>query len=146
MIGRKYLVDNNALARLTREQRASEFFFSHCLLPAEVLYEARGFPDADQLGRLEYPTSGRVLRILGEVMATVQADDTSLVDLYANRGNADPMLVACALDGIREADDGLFGWEWIIVSNDNAVRTKAAEFGIETLLSDQFATVLDITN
>ena len=70
-------------------------------------------------------------------------DDTSLVDLYANRGNADPMLVACALDGIREADDGLFGWEWIIVSNHNAVGRTAAEFGIETLLSDQFATVLD---
>lgn len=143
MIGRKYLVDNNALTRLTREQRVSEFFLSHCLLPTEVLFEARGFPDADQLGRLEYPTSGRVLRILGEIMATVPTDDTSLVDLYANRGNADPILVACALDGIREAEDGLFGWEWIIVSNDNAVRRTAAEFGIQTLLSDQFSTLLD---
>ena len=54
-----------------------------------------------------------------------------------------PILVACALDGIRQADDGLFGWEWIVVSNDNAVRGTAAEFGIETLLSDQIATVLD---
>ena len=53
-----------------------------------------------------------------------------------------PILVECALDGIREADDGLFGWEWIVVSNDNAVRRTAAGFGVETLLSDQFATVL----
>ena len=143
MIGRKYLIDNNTLAKLNRAQRASEFFFSHCLLPTEVLYEARGFPDARQLGRLQYPTNGRILRILGEVMATIPTDDTPLVDLYANRGNADPTLVARALNSIREAEDELFGWEWIIVSNNNAVRRKAAEFGIETLLSDQFSTLLD---
>ena len=53
-----------------------------------------------------------------------------------------PILVACALDGIRKADDGLFGWGWIFVSNDNAVQGTTAEFGVETLLSDQFATVL----
>lgn len=35
-------------------------------------------------------------------MATISIDDTSLVDLYANLGNADPILVACALDGIRD--------------------------------------------
>lgn len=45
-----------------------------------------------------------------------------------------PILVECALDGIREADDGLFGLERINISNDNAVRRTAAEFGIETLL------------
>ena len=50
-------------------------------------------------------------------MATVPADNMSLVDLYANRGNAVPILVECALDEIREADDGLFGWERILVSN-----------------------------
>lgn len=54
-----------------------------------------------------------------------------------------PILVECALDEIREADDGLFGWERILVSNDNTVRGTGAGFGVETLLSDQFATVLD---
>ena len=54
-----------------------------------------------------------------------------------------PILVECALDEIREADDGLFGWERINVSNDNTDPGTAAGFGVETLLSDQFATVLD---
>lgn len=143
MIGRKYLVDNNVLAALTQRQRANEFFLANCLLPTEILYEARGYPDADLLSRLEYPLTGRVLGILKEVMATISTDDTSLVDLYANLGNADPILVACALDGTRETDKGLFGWAWSIASNDNAVRRKASEFSIEVLSSDEFIAVLD---
>jgi len=146
MIGRKYLVDNNVLAALTQRQRASEFFLANCLLPTEVLHEARGYPDADQLSSLEYPLTGRLLGILKEVMVTISTDDTSLVNLYANLGNADPILVACALDGMRETDKGLFGWAWCIASNDNAVRRKAAEFSIEVLSSDEFIAVLDVNS
>jgi hypothetical protein len=143
VIGYKYLIDNNALSKLTRQQRASNFFHQNCLIPTEVLHEARGYPDADQLSAVEYRTTGRVLGILGEVMATVASDDTTLVDLYGNRGNADPLLVACALDGNRDAEDGLFGWTWVIVSNDKAVRAKASSFDIKVRTSDEFASVLE---
>lgn len=115
-------------------------------MTSEVLHEARGFPDADHLRAVEYRTTGQILTILKEVMATVPSDDTTLVDLYANRGNADPLLVACALDAKREEEQGLFGHTWAIVSNDKAVRDKAAEFDIEVLTSDEFAAVLDRQN
>lgn len=72
-------------------------------------------------------------------MATVPKDDTALVNLYANKGGADPLLVACALDGMQETADQLFGPNWIIVSNDKAVRAKASEFGVESFTREEFA-------
>lgn len=134
-----YLIDANALSKLTPAQRASEFFRARCRIPEEVLHEARWFRDAEQLEGVEYRTTGRVLEILREVMATVPVYDTTLVDLYANKGNADPLIVACAVDGTREAERALFGPTWAIVSNDNAVRAKAQESGIDVRTSEQFA-------
>jgi hypothetical protein len=64
--------------------------------------------------------------------------DTTLVNLYANKGAADPMLVACALDGTQESASLLFGPTWIIVSNDKAVRAKAAAFDIESCTREEF--------
>ena len=124
---REYVVDNNALSRLTRAQRASSFFREHCHIPTEVLYEARGLPDIAALKANEYATTGRVLKTLIEVMATVPVGDTKLVDLYANRGNADPLVVACAIDGQRADNEFLFGPTWVVVSGDKAVRAKAVE-------------------
>lgn len=45
-----------------------------------------------------------------------------------------------------ETDKGSFGWAWSIASNDNAVRRKAAEFGIEVLSSDEFVEILDVNS
>lgn len=139
----EFVVDNNALSRLTQSQRASEFFHTNCHIPSEVLYEARFFPDVDEFAGAEYPTTAEVLAILIEVMATVPPSDTKLVDLYANRGNADPLVVACAVDGQRRSDEGLFGPTWVVVSADKAVQAKAAEFGIEVRTSEEFSDVLD---
>jgi hypothetical protein len=141
--GREYVIDNNTLSRLSRAQRASSFFREHCHIPTEVLHEARGLPDAAALHANEYPTTARVLRILIDVMATVPVGDTSLVDLYANKGNADPLLIACALDGKRDVDQFLFGPTWAVVSGDKAVRSKAVEFGLEVLTSDEFVALLE---
>lgn len=138
----RYLIDNNALNRLTPQQRASDFFRQTCRIPSEVLHEAELFPDADALKENEYPTTRHVLEVLTKVMATVPTDDTKLVDLYANRGGADPYIIACALEGKRETEDRLFGPVWVIVSNDNAVRAKAIEFDIEVRTSSEFAVII----
>lgn len=140
---RAYMIDSNALSKLSRQQRVSDFFQENCHVPSEVLHEARFFPDIDALKDNEYPMTGRVLEILIEVMATVSVDDTKLVDLYANRGNADPIVVACAVDGQRASQHMLFGPNWVVVSNDKAVRAKAEEFGIEVWTSAEFAAILD---
>lgn len=139
----EYVIDNNALLRLTPEQRASSFFREHCYIPSEVLYEARELSDIAVLKANEYPTTDRVLRILIEVMATVPAGDTKLVDLYANRGNADPLIVGCAIDGQRESSQLLWGPTWVVVSDDKAVQGKAIEFEIEVMTNDEFVTVLE---
>ena len=57
----RYLLDNNALGRITPAQRATLFVKEACRLPSEVLYEARGFPDIELLNQLEYPTTASVL-------------------------------------------------------------------------------------
>lgn len=134
-----YLIDNNVLSHLSPTQRASEFFHTQCRIPAEVLHEAEGYADADALKSVEYPTTASVLGFLHSVMATVPEDDTALVNLYANKGAADPLLVACALDGIQESEKCLFGPTWIIVSNDKAVQVKASEFGVESCTREEFA-------
>lgn len=142
MNGSRYLIDCNALSKLTKDQRASGFFRTNCRIPTEVLYEARWFPDVRQLSEVEYKTTGSVLAILAEVMATVPVDDKKLVDLYANQGNADPLIVACAVDAMREREQQLFGEAWAIVSDDKAVRAKANEFDIEILASEKFIAIL----
>lgn len=133
-----YLIDNNVLSHISPAQRTSVFFRTHCRIPSEVLYEADGYADA-ALKDVEYPTTANVLGFLRTVMATVSEDDTALVNLYANKGAADPLLVACALDGNQESEQFLFGPAWIIVSNDNAVRAKASEFGVESCTREEFA-------
>jgi hypothetical protein len=135
-----YLLDNNALSHLTPEQRASAFFHERCSLPSEIIHEADGFPDAASFKDLEYPTTANVLEHLGLVMATVPNSDVRFVNLYANKGAGDPMLIACALDGMEEASAHLWGPIWIVVSNDNAVRAKATELGVETCTRDEFFT------
>lgn len=110
-----------------------------CRLPSEVLHEARFLPDVDSLRALEYETTGAVLRQLQTIMASLPPGDFDLVDLYANLGNADPLLVACALDAMEEAESGLFGLDWTVVTNDHAVLSTAKEFGVTTLTSQAFA-------
>ena len=138
----RYLIDCNALSKLSLGQRASDFFRENCLIPSEVLHEARWFSDIEDLRAIEYPVSSGVLRAIAEVMATVPDGDIRLVDLYANRGNADPILIACALDGRRTDASYLWASTWIIASDDNAVRAKAVEFRIEVCTSAELIAAL----
>jgi len=141
--GYRYVLDTNALSQLRRHQRASEFFREHAAIPTEVLYEAQGFPDVDVLRANLIPTSSRVLDWLATIMATVPTEDTRLVDLYANRGGADPLVVACALDGKTRDDQFLGATEWVIVTRDAAVRAVAEQFDLHVLDSAEFAAIVD---
>jgi len=142
MMGHRYLLDNNVLSRLTAEERSRSFIRENCRIPSEVLHEARFLQDAAALAALEYRTTARVLRQLQRVMERVPVDDVRLVNLYSGKGNADPMLVACALDAVQEENEGLFGDEWAIVSNDDAVLAMARLFGITVLRSGEFDLLL----
>ena len=141
--GYRYVVDTNALSQIGKRRRSTRYFREHSEIPSEVLHEAQGFPDSDVLGSLLYPTTGRVLSWLSKILVTVPADDTTLLDLYANHGSADPFVVACALDGATHDSQYLDAPEWLVVTNDEAVRAKAEEFGIRAITSAEFADVID---
>ncbi|WP_431072719.1 hypothetical protein [Microbacterium phyllosphaerae] len=131
-----YLLDTNVLSHLSETHRSSAFFLTRCRVPSDVLYEARWHPPAEY--EVEYLTTARVLTHLQRVMLCVPVGDPTLVNLYANKGTADPMLVACALDATEDSSAVLFGPEWVIVSNDIAVRRTAAHFHIRTLAREEF--------
>ncbi len=141
--GQVYVLDNNALGFVKQEHRASNFFRMHCRIPSEVLREAEGFPDIDELRQLEYPMTESVLARLIEVMASVPVGDTRLVDLYANLGNADPLVVATVLDGLRSNDSTLFPLTWTLVSDDKAVQAKAREFELDMITNEEFLALVE---
>jgi rRNA maturation endonuclease Nob1 len=141
--GRRYVVDTNALSQLGRRRRASEYFLESAVIPEAVRHEAKGFPDITSLRDNVHPTTPRVLQLLVEVMATVPDTDTRLVNLYANLGNADPLVVACALEGQEHDGQYLIAPEWFVVTGDEAVRDKAEEFGLKVLSNSQFAALID---
>jgi hypothetical protein len=142
----KYQIDTNALSRIGQKNRGSAFVREHCRIPSEVLYEAEGFPDIAMLRTLDYPISADVLNLVREVMATVPPGDKDLVDLYHVRGNADPMLVAVALDAIDKSKDTLLEEDWQIVTDDEAVKKKAAEFDLRTIASGAFMQLIESTS
>lgn len=137
-----YVLDANVLSRLSSEQRRNPFLHAHCKIPSEVLHEIQGFPDIEQLRALDFPMTAGVLECLTEVMKTLKPSDFKLVDLYGNKGNADPILVATALTGMRRAAETLFSEEWVVVSDDQAVRAKASELGVGSLSTTDFVLLL----
>lgn len=141
--GRRYVVDTNALSQLGSRRRASEYFLKSTVIPEAVLHEAKGFPDITSLRDNVHPTTPRLLQLLVEVMATVPDTDTRLVNLYANLGNADPLVVACALEGQEYDGQYLMAPEWFVVTGDEAVRDKAEAFGLKVLSNSQFAALID---
>lgn len=141
--GTTYVVDTNTLSQIGKRRRSSQLFLTRARVPEEVLSEAEGFPDIQALRHLAIPTTASVLRWLKQVMATVPAEDTSLVDLYAAKGGADPLVIACALEGRDQESQTLDPQEWAIVTGDNAVRRTAEAFGLQVLGNAEFASLID---
>ena len=142
----KYLIDTNALSRIGRKSRESTFVRYNCKIPSAVLHEAATFPDIAMLRTLEYPISADVLNLLRNVMSTVPPGDKDLIDLYHARGNADPILVATALDAIAKSEETLLAEDWQIVTDDEGVKKKAAEFNLRTVSSPEFKKLIGATD
>lgn len=89
----------------------------------------------------------QILQNLLEIMTKVPTDDTRLVDLYSNKGKADPIIVAYALAQNSLNADGLFPlYEVYIVTNDKAVRELGQSFSIKVLSSEDFIRRIDENN
>lgn len=138
---RRYLVDSNVLSRLSSEQRTSTTFGQKCVLIEDVWFESRGFAE-DSLGRLVRLPTRRTLARLGEIMASIPPGDYGLVDLYDNKGMADPALVAYAVALTDEERDALLPVEWVLVTEDKALTDKATEFNIAVITREAFLAVL----
>ena len=140
-----YLVDNNALTAIRAHRIRSQFFRHYCYLTADVLREAQGHPEEATLAANASEITPEIIEGIRQVMTTLEADDTSLVDLYKNKGAADPGLIAWVIDSIAADDGKLFRDEWILVSNDRAVLKKAAEFRIATMRPEELARRIDLS-
>lgn len=142
-LGERYVIDTNALVQLKSHRRASAMFRENAVIPSEVLDEAEGFPDIGRLQQNRHTLTARTLEWLCRVMKTVPAEDRTLVDLYAGKGSADPLVVATALEGQERDNQYIDAPEWIVVTDDGAVRDKAREFGFRVLSNTEFAEILD---
>ena len=138
-----YLVDNNALIALGWARRVTKFFRDRCRVSQDVLYEARFASDTTALTELTYKVSPRILEHVRTVMTTVPPGNTELVDLYKNKGAADPVLLATVIDAVERDDGNLFPDAWVIVTRDKALMFKAKEFDIPTLSPEQLAKLID---
>jgi len=143
MIEQKYLVDTNALGFIGAKRRGSRFFRERCRVTEDVRYEARFTVRESALTGLTVSTTPRVLQHVSTIMATVPVGDTALLDLYGNKGAADPLLLATALAMNEDESGSLFGDEWVLVTADGALTAKAKEFGIATAAPEDLATLID---
>lgn len=138
-----YLIDTNAVFKLSDNQRASPSFRQISKLPSEVVYEAGVHADTDMLRDLDFGVTASVLRSLQKVMKSVGVDDFDLVDLYKNKGAADPLLVACAVEARERREGALVGDVYTVVTADEAVQRKCDEFSVPWESPEAFASRLD---
>ena len=139
----RYLVDNNALTDLGSRRIRSDFFRDHCQVTADVLWEATDHPDWQLLSESTRDMTPRVIEQIRRVMNSVPPGDIELIDLYKNKGAADPGLVASILDAIASDEGVFFEDEWVLVTNDRAVVAKAHEFGIQTMAAAELRALID---
>ena len=139
----RYLIDNNVLNALRRDQIHSEFFRDYCRVTTDVLWEAREHAEQAALARLSRPHTPGFLMRVRDVMQTLEAGDTRLIDLYGNKGAADPGLIASILEAADDDANKLLFDSWILVTNDQAVAGKAAEFAVAVITPTELAKLVD---
>ena len=138
-----YLVDNNALVALTSNRIRSKFFRANCRVTADVLFEADLHPEQSTLAQLVMEPTPEFLEQVRVIMRTVPLGDIRLIDLYKNRGAADPGLIATILEAIAAEEGMLFSDIWVLVTNDRAVADKAAEFSVASIRPEELAALID---
>ncbi|TFD60920.1 hypothetical protein E3T39_07355 [Cryobacterium suzukii] len=139
----KYLVDNNALVALKGDRIRTDFFHAFCRVTADVLFEADLNPEQAAIAQIAHEPTPEVLEQIRAVMGTVLPGDTRLIDLYKNKGAADPGLIALILATIAAGDGMFFSDTWVLVTNDNAVTAKATEFGVASIKPGDLAALID---
>lgn len=132
----RYLVDNNALFQLPKSSRTAAQFREVARFVSEVLHETGDYADLYDLAPLEFKTTAAVLKHLKTVMGHVEPGDFDLVNLYAGEGCADPLLVACALDGQERRERMLVGETWTVVTGDLPVRDACDRHQIEWIATE----------
>jgi hypothetical protein len=138
-----FLVDNNALIALKRKRVRTAFFADHCRVTSDVLHEAAEHRERRVLAGNVEPVTPAVLEHIRDLMAGVEVGDISLVDLYGNKGAADPGLVATVLAAMAAQDGYLFPDIWVIVTADNAVLELADRYQIPTMTPADLAALID---
>ncbi|MGJ5589787.1 hypothetical protein ACSBQY_00975 [Micrococcus lylae] len=132
-----YLLDNNVISRMTPIQRSSQFVRERCFITEDVAHEGRGY--AEDLASIRViRRSAGMLAHLARIMRLIAPSDTSLVDLYANKGAADPVLIATALEGMEAERDRLFQHKIRVVTEDRAVRRLSTDVGVDVLSLEEF--------
>lgn len=121
----------------------TEFFREHCLITEDVAHEARYRARSLPTDLVVLPVTPAILVQVQQIMKTVMPADIRLLDLYGNKGAADPVLVATAVVLQAEESQSLVGDTLVVVTRDDAVSEKAKEFGIETALPDELAALID---
>jgi len=137
----RYLIDTGVLSRLTPDERRSPFMRQRCQLPEEIVYEARGLPDIEELMHMVYPTTPTVLFYVKAVLAEIVPGD-KIVDLYRNEGNGDVFLLAIALAEMAVSETQLIGDVWSIVTVDKGLTATASALGVSTCALDSFRDLL----
>lgn len=124
----QYLIDTNALLALGLHRRESSTFRTRCHVTADVAHEAgRRWPESAP----QIAVTHQILARMTEVLATLVPGESDLLDLYANKGRADPVLVATALVMQERSGQTLFPEQWAIATSDLGVRGCAEAHGIE---------------
>lgn len=141
MSGYRFLLDANVFNLLTDADISSQFFRNYCRIPDEVLFEVRGkFPDS--LDPYRYPMSSEVLTLTAKVMEGLENQGIGLINLYQNKGAADPLLIACAMDANQSESTKLFRFQWVAVTDDAQVRAEARKHDVETMSGIEFLSKL----
>jgi hypothetical protein len=89
--------------------------------------------------------TAHALTVIQEIMSKVPIGDLKLVNLYSNKGAADPGLIACALAATVRSKDTLFRQEWLVVTDDREVRATAERFDVRWVSSSEFVATLRAT-
>ncbi len=125
----KYLLDTNSLNLTTLRQgpRRNDLCTIQEVVDEHTAYgEKPSFIDDVGIEILTVKT--KHLEVLKQIMAD-EGGNLRLVRLFTAEGAADALILAYVL-AEREIRDTLFAEEYVVVTNDNALTTAAAKYGI----------------
>ncbi|MBQ2638968.1 hypothetical protein IJF91_02810 [Candidatus Saccharibacteria bacterium] len=143
-IERKYIIDTNVAATLSRATMKTKIFTEKCFLPEEILYELKDnkIVGHDILYKQNLPTT---LEILNKLQSIVMHKAEKVIDLYNNEGNGDVMIVATILAERDKELGQMLLTEWVIVTEDKGLTKLASEFDIRTIGKKEFHSIFNNT-